>query len=340
MTQVEPSLLRRPMVVWAVVAAVAGFLAAAWFASSLPSPPPAGINDPGAITRWGIPVVTILRDLGAASVVGLLLAARSGRNALTANTRLALLRGARRSAWLTAAALLALYVFTASDVYSVGLAATATDGHLVDLYTQTDLGRRLAQQVGCWILVGVSLTGAPNRWSYARWRYGAALGIAMLSLVPWAYGGHAAGSGAHLLAVLSVLAHLIGITVWVGGVIALAWVARTDREELLPAMRRFSPLATVAFAAVLASGIVAAWTRLPDLAALVSTGYGLLIVTKTILLLGLGVLGWRHRRATQRSLQEQRASLRFTVTRTLGGEVLLMTVTMGVAVALSRTSLS
>lgn len=333
MTDVRPA-LRRPWLLGGVAAAVLSFVAAAWLAASLPSPPPAGISDPGAITRWGIPVVTIVRDLGAAAVVGLLLASRSDRRALAASTRLALVAGARRAAWITAVALVALYAFTASDVYSVDLATAVSKGHLLDLYEQTDLGRRLAQQVTCWTLVGILLMGMPT-----RWRHGTAAGVAMLALVPWAYGGHAAGSGTHLLSVLSVLAHLVGATVWVGGVIALAWVARHDRVDLLPAMRRFSPLATVAFAAVLASGVVAAWTRLPDLGALVSTGYGLLIVAKSMLLLGLGVLGHRHRQATQRSLEEQLAPLRFTVIRSLGLEVLLMTVTMGVAVALSRTSL-
>ncbi|MGH3738345.1 MAG: hypothetical protein ACRDT6_22475, partial [Micromonosporaceae bacterium] len=44
-------------------------------AGVLPGLPPPGLPDPGAVTRWGLPVVTVLARLAAVATVGSLLAA-------------------------------------------------------------------------------------------------------------------------------------------------------------------------------------------------------------------------------------------------------------------------
>ncbi|MET0951657.1 MAG: CopD family protein [Aeromicrobium sp.] len=318
---------------WLVVALVA-MVVAAWLASSLPQPPPIGIPDPGVVTRWGLPVATVVRDLGASFAIGLLVIGLLMRSELSPATRLAMSRAIRGGALSTVVAVAALYLLTASDVYSVPLGSVIGPDRLGALYRETDIGRRLAQQIALWMLVtGAVLVPRPAGRA-------AALALAVGAMVPWAFGGHAAGSGDHRLAVYSVLLHLIGVTVWCGGVAALVWVSRLEPARTVAVMSRFSPVALVAFGVVGASGLLASWIRLPEVSALWGSGYGRLILVKAALLVVLGGFGAWHRRTALRRMAGPRGATTAAVVRAVAAEGLVMAAAMGVAVALSRTPLS
>ena len=74
----------------------------------------------------------------------------------------------------------------------------------------------------------------------------------------------------------------------------------------------------------------AALVRLGSWTALVTTGYGALVVLKAVALVGLGGLGLLTRR--------RMAAGRTPVLRWAGVEVALMAVTLGLAAALSQTA--
>ncbi|MET0931792.1 MAG: CopD family protein [Aeromicrobium sp.] len=315
---------------WVVVALIAMVLGA-WIGASLPHRPPVGIPDPGLITRWGLPVATVVRDVSVSALIGLLVIAVIMRSDLAASTRRSLDGAARVAAVSTTGAVVALYLLTASDVYSIGLGAALDPDRVAALYDETDIGQRLGQQVVLWVLIsGVLVLARPAGRAVA-------LGLALVALVPWAYGGHAAGSGSHQLAVYSILLHLVGVTVWFGGVTAMVWLTRLEPLRTVTVMRRFSPVALVAFAVVAVSGVAATWIRLPEVSALWVSGYGRLIIAKAALLVVLGGFGVWHRRRVLANVSGERELPTATVLRVVAVEALVMAGTMGLAVALSRT---
>ena len=93
---------------------------------------------------------------------------------------------------------------------------------------------------------------------------------------------------------------------------------------------RFSTLAGACLAAVALSGVLTALVRLESWAALVTTGYGALIVAKAGALALLGGLGLLTRR--------RMAAGRTPVMRWAGVETVLMAVALGLAAALSQTT--
>jgi putative copper resistance protein D len=117
---------------------------------------------------------------------------------------------------------------------------------------------------------------------------------------------------------------------WVGGLgVLLVLVAphRRQREKALP---RFSRIATVCIVATALTGVANAVLRLPTLGALLTSGYGALVLAKTALIVFLAVLGGIARRRL--------ADGTLPVLRWAGVEVTVMAVTIGVAAALSQTA--
>ncbi|MBN9096576.1 MULTISPECIES: CopD family protein [unclassified Pseudonocardia] len=151
---------------------------------------------------------------------------------------------------------------------------------------------------------------------------------ALLGLLTPTVTGHAGGEADHELAVITVALHVGAASLWVGGLGATLLLVK--RRELLDvAVPRFSRLAGVCIVAVGITGVANAVLRLESPAALVTTGYGWLIVAKTVCIAGLGGLGWLARRRLMTG--------RTPVLRWAGAEVALMAVTLGLAAALTQS---
>ena len=162
-----------------------------------------------------------------------------------------------------------------------------------------------------------------------------ALLIAIGATLPPAVTGHAASAGSHDLATSSLVMHVVGVVMWVGGLLALIWYARTDGRYLPLATRRFSPLAFWAFICVGVSGAVNALIRVGDVDALFTTQYGAVVLMKVMAFVALGLLGWAHRRHMLPQLEEgrPRAFMRLAVV-----EAAIMVVTIGIGVGLAATA--
>lgn len=88
---------------------------------------------------------------------------------------------------------------------------------------------------------------------------------------------HAASLGDHSLAVTSSLVHGVAVTVWVGTLIGTVPALREgDRVTVM----RYQRVATTCVAAVLASGVTAAYARMDSATDLVSSAYGRLTLVK------------------------------------------------------------
>jgi copper transport protein len=133
-----------------------------------------------------------------------------------------------------------------------------------------------------------------------------ALGIplAALAFLP-AFGGHASVQSPVAVLLPANVLHVASISAWLGGIGALVLALRAatrrlesaDRTRLLAAVvGRFSALAGVAIAVLLASGVVQGLVEVRTVPHLVDTAFGRAVLAKTVLFAGIVGLGWFNRR--------------------------------------------
>ncbi|MEP6980791.1 MAG: cytochrome c oxidase assembly protein, partial [Nakamurella sp.] len=163
----------------------------------------------------------------------------------------------------------------------------------------------------------------------------AVLIVAAVAMLPIALAGHAAVSSDHDYATDTMIFHLAGISVWIGGLVAFLGLVRQRAPHLDLIARRYSAMALIAFVLVAVSGVGNALVRLPRLTDLWTTDYGRLVVLKAVLLGVLGGFGYLQRRRGVAGLHtgDRRSLLRISVF-----EIGVMAATVGVAVALGRTA--
>ncbi|WP_245931531.1 cytochrome c oxidase assembly protein [Actinokineospora auranticolor] len=153
---------------------------------------------------------------------------------------------------------------------------------------------------------------------------------AIVGVAPVALTGHSSSGGDHDIASDSLMLHVIAMSVWAGGLVALLAVAR--RSYGATAARTYSAIALACWIAVVVTGLVNASLRLA--VDELGTRYGLLVVAKLAAAILLGGFGYLHRQRTLRQLDSAQAR---PFLRLAAVEVLLMLVTIGLAVGLSRT---
>lgn len=133
-------------------------------------------------------------------------------------------------------------------------------------------------------------------WSASLW--GTAIALGASSVISHAAGSRTAGWAALVLD----WTHLIAVAAWVGGLAVLVFVlpaalqtldTASRRKALLAALRRFSPIAAACLPIVIATGVFSAslWVRPSDLT---TTGYGLALMVKLAMVIGLVGLGAVH----------------------------------------------
>ncbi len=292
--------------------------------------PVQGVDDPGALVRWGLPLVRAVHDLAAAATVGLLFLATvavpdRAPEAFARATRVAVVTGV---VWVAAG--LVGVVLGFADVAGT---AVGSPGFVAQLQAFVWSVLPLREGLISAALAAVAVTVAALATS--RRAVGWAGGLAVLALLPLALAGHAAGSSAHETAVNAIAFHLVGAALWVGGLAALV-VLRTPLGPSLPVVvRRYSTVALWCFIAVGGSGVVSAWVRVGSLADL-WTAYGALIVAKVLAFGALGALGLSQRRAVIARLDEHPQSGALFA-RLVAVELVVMGAAIGVATALART---
>jgi copper transport protein len=133
-------------------------------------------------------------------------------------------------------------------------------------------------------------------------------GFALLPLPTLA--GHSLDRGRPLLEPVVDFLHVAAASFWLGGLVALG-LALTGSGDRAPRLRRFSNVALVAVGVLAATGVIRAFAELRSLEQLWSTGYGRLLIVKTVLLALLVTIGWinRYRLVPQLSLEGLRRSV-------------------------------
>lgn len=200
-------------------------------------------------------------------------------------------------------------------------------------FLPTTVGRALLYRGGALALAGTGLLAAmlwPGSHRRALLLAGVAAAGAMLAHV---VAGHAAARGDLAWAkVIAQWVHFAAAGVWLGGLAALLVGIRGRPDGIkATAVRRFSLVAGFALAAVVITGVTRSVNEVGSWGALFSTGYGLLVVTKASLILGLAGLGALNRYRNVPRAGKTLKGLR-TVSR---GELTLAVAAVGAAAVLA-----
>jgi cytochrome c oxidase assembly factor CtaG/putative copper export protein len=324
------------------------------------------VSDPGAMVRWGLPVSKAIHNVSLATVIGGLIFAagilpptidrhrsrsRSQEDDAPehpAFTRALAIAAAAGVAWTLSS--IAVLVLTYADVAGQSVSGDAEFTRaLVFFMTDIPTGRAWLAVTIIAAVVTTALFGVRSLTALAL-----TLVLALIGLVPTALIGHSASSSDHEGAISSLGMHLVGVSVWVGGIVVLALLSgllsgprggattqaavggTTDITE--PTLRRFSALAGFAFVLVLASGIINSTVRISSWGDLFGSAYGQLIVAKTAATFVLGGIGFMHRQWVIPQLNRKGTSSRRVLWQLILMELLIMGATSGIAVALGRSS--
>ncbi|MFT4298127.1 MAG: cytochrome c oxidase assembly protein [Aeromicrobium sp.] len=293
-----------------------------------PRPAASGLPDTGPLVGWLVPTLSLAGDLAGIAVVGflalaaLLLPSDGDDVRGLAVDAVAL---ARRAAWVWLAATAALYPVTAADLFAVPL--SGLDASILSaVTTDSEIGRAIALQALGALVLAVALRWTIGVRALTGWSL-----FALAVMLPSALTGHAASGGSHSLASVSLYLHLTGVAVWVGGLVALGWLAMRGSKRLGAALARYSTLALWCFVVVGVSGVLNAAVRASSVDQLLGSAYGRIVMVKALAFAMLGAFGWWQRR---RVLAADGAGF----ARLAAGEALVMLGTVGIAVALSRTA--
>jgi len=288
---------------------------------------PLQFSDPGPIIRYGTPIAKGLMNLAMAVAIGsLVLAAFAANDKSVVLRKLLNLAAVSAAIWAVVGSVHFLLSFISVSGASFSLEASFSQGLLV-YATEIELGISLALNllaalaIATLALMVSSLTGTLLT---------AALGLA--SLIPLALIGHASGTKDHSLAVNSLGMHLVGIVIWVGGLIALYAIRPELKGSSKPIAQRFSSLALVSFVLVGISGIGSTYVRIPDIQSLASP-YGLLLAIKVSFLIGLGVFGAVYRKGILEKIDQKGSFFKLALL-----EISIMGLAIGTGTALARTA--
>ncbi len=332
------TLLTRPAqlsrVALIVVLVLGGLIAAVWglrFGGGADVPL---LVDPGALVRWGLPIDMLIVRLSSSLTLGaLLLAAFALPKTHPGYERAMSVAGWSAAVWTLSSVTAGLFTF--SSVYLEPITLDDRYGNLLALFfAQTEMGR-------AWLWSSV-LAGATTIFALATRSYTPVFFTGVIAVAAfWPLGelGHAAGTASHNQAVTGAFLHNVFVGFWLGGLATLALVfvhLRSDHALLTSVVRRFSTIALVSVVVVSSSGLLNAWIRVGSLDGLATT-YGALVAAKSVILASL--IGWGawYRLRIIRNLSAATSSVH-ALWRLFVGELLVLGVAVGLAVALARTA--
>jgi putative copper resistance protein D len=216
-------------------------------------------------------------------------------------------------------------IFTLAQILDTPLSGALDLTTIRSFITQITLGQYLAFEAAIALLVFVCTFQAKKIMSLI-----VLLLISIVGLVAPVFQSHAASGGSHSLVIGSLVIHVIALSMWVGGILAIAMLSASDRAIAVP---RFSQLALWSAIAVVISGTVNAWTRLNFESAWNST-YAFLVIAKTVATIALVGLGYLHRK----NLEGKESINWVGFARLLSVEAIIMVVTVAMGSWLSNTS--
>ena len=283
---------------------------------------PAG-PDPAAASR-------VLSDLLGSTFLGvcvLALLQRDDRRPAVPAVRLWRPLAITAGAWAVAEAV--LLVAAAAETVEVAAGRLTPDAfaHFVSEISVGQLGAAAVVAT-----VGLAVAAAIAFRRDAQWPLTPFAAVAALALLARPVTGH---MSAQTLGPALVAIHVLAAAAWIGPLLAMSLLLR-GRGAWAAILPRYSDLAWKCVVAVTATGVVDAAVKLGDVDALVSTGYGRIILAKTIGLLALVALGWWWRTRWVPAAAAHRTPEDVSL-RNASIEVAALAVVFGLAAALATT---
>ena len=310
-----------------LVTSTASLVASLYIAGGTWQPPEGGLPDSGVLIGWLNPIATLFSFLiGLRVIAGWLSGALFSRpeksGALTPETK----SNIRKLTWWSLAWSGTAFATAAVIIVEVlALPARALfDLQIITAYGW-DIPQARAMLVMSLIALFAAIAAATARTLTTAGVWAVLCVIALTTPPLFSHGASVSG---HSTAVGGGFLHGASMALWLGGLAALISViarspvsAQADDKIIT----HFSLLATLSVVALALSGVMMAWTRLTSPVELFTTGYGLIVLLKALVLIGAASLAVVARRRTRLS---QRVRL-------FGIEISLATVAIGAGVALS-----
>jgi copper transport protein len=165
------------------------------------------------------------------------------------------------------------------------LGGTGLLGHHVALSTRFGLAVAVATVVAAFGATAAAISLVEPVAARVAWLLG------LLLLLAPSFAGHALDPGRPRIELLVDILHIVAAAAWFGGLVQLAFVLRHDPDS----GRRFSLLGLGAVIALSATGVARAFAELDSVSQVWTTGYGRILIVKTVLLGLLVSLGWINR---------------------------------------------
>lgn len=322
MTGTKARFLLLAIAALALTSMIATLVALALFGGAAPMQ----FSDPGPVVRWGTPLVKLVMNLSMGIAIGTLALSAFAGNP-EEQRRLQPVASWASSLWLLSGSIYFVMTYLSAAGVPLSYGPEFSSG-LWLFATEIELGVLLAFNIGfAFLLSLLTIMFGAGRMTAVN----AAIGMA--GLYPLAESGHASSDIGHAVAVNSMLMHLVGISVWVGGLVALFAVYFDDPDRRKALVSRYSTLALFAFILVAISGLTSGFIRLYAPEDLLS-GYGLLLIAKAAVLLVLGGFGAWHRINLISKIEHKPIGF----ASVLVVEVAIMGVAAGLATALARTA--
>jgi copper transport protein len=301
-----------------------------------------------AATRW-LEFMAMLAVVGAVvfRLVVLPRATRTMAGSLTEGTRVDIAASARR---LAQSALILLVVTALSRLHAEARAVLGPDQPIDRAALRTLLGTSWGTgwSVGAAgiILAAIGFVLVRRARAEAGWVI-AALGAAAIGIAP-ALTGHASTTQPVGLSIALDVGHVLAASAWLGTLLALLFAAlplvrgRLASTDVQPGplvaalVRAFHPIALSCAAIVIATGLIAAWMRLPTIASLFESTYGRVLLLKLAFVAVVVVLGALNWRRMLPRLGDEHAARRLT--RTAGAELTIAALVLAATAVLVSTS--
>ncbi|MET4637406.1 cytochrome c oxidase assembly protein [Mycetocola sp. 2940] len=291
------------------------------------------IGDPGALVRIGLPIAKLLVNIGAAVTLGAIVLALFALSPKKDEYHRALdVAAAGAAVYAVAAGATGFLTFlnvtgtaiTLDDQFGAKLGLFFTDVELGQAWLATTL-IAATLTVLCFAVRGQTLMVFVGV-------------LALVSLVPMAQQGHAAGTAGHDAAVTALGLHLVFAAVWLGGLLTIVILRDTlGSGRIVPVIERYSTLALVSFLVVAMSGYASAELRIGSLERLL-TPYGVLVLGKVAALIAIGLFGAVHRNWLIGRMKTAAATIGRYFWWIVVAELAFMGIASGLAAALARTA--
>ena len=324
----RPLLPLAPLLATGVFALAACLVVIGVGGAAAPAAP--GLQDPGAVIRWGLPIIRTVHDLSAALTVGLFFLAAV---AIPDRASAAL---ARAPQWGVAAGI--TWVVSGLIGVVLGFADIAgtplgSSGFFAQFQRFVWSVETLREGLISAFLAAIAVTVAAM-WSSRRAVLWAGI-VSVVAILPLALAGHGASTVEHETAVNGLAFHLVGTALWVGGLGALVLLRPVLGKWLPIVVERYSKVAAWSLLTVALSGVVSAAVRMSGLSDLATT-YGAIILAKVVAIVVLGQLGLAQRTKVIARLRETPSSAALFA-RLIAVELVVMGAAIGIATALART---